>query len=181
MTERLPGSPKGKVPFVAAVLSLLLALAVTPALLAGGCGATIAGIPGLGDPYFPLAGNGGYDVSHYTLQLAVDPSDGSLAGTASVTATATQDLDRFDLDLDGLEVRTVTIESHAAHFSRSSPTANHMPVASSLRADVHGFGRLFRNTPRICGPRRSQDRVAGERRHRVRDRRAERRDDLVPL
>ena len=27
------------------------------------------GAPGLGDPFFPLAGNGGYDVRHYALDL----------------------------------------------------------------------------------------------------------------
>ena len=29
--------------------------------------------PGIGDPYFPLDGNGGYDVEHYGLDLAYDP------------------------------------------------------------------------------------------------------------
>ncbi|MET0711624.1 MAG: M1 family peptidase, partial [Jiangellaceae bacterium] len=32
------------------------------------------GSPGLGDPYFPLAGNGGYDVGHYALDFSYDPS-----------------------------------------------------------------------------------------------------------
>ena len=27
------------------------------------------GSAGLGDPYFPLSGNGGYDVQHYSLKL----------------------------------------------------------------------------------------------------------------
>ena len=33
------------------------------------------GSPGLGDPFFPNAGNGGYDVQHYELQLAYTPAD----------------------------------------------------------------------------------------------------------
>jgi hypothetical protein len=28
------------------------------------------GSPGVGDPFFPLAGNGGYDVSNYNLALS---------------------------------------------------------------------------------------------------------------
>lgn len=32
------------------------------------------GAPGVGDAYFPLAGNGGYDVAHYALELAYDPA-----------------------------------------------------------------------------------------------------------
>ena len=34
------------------------------------------GAPGLGDEYFPLDGNGGYDVKHYELGLAYDPATG---------------------------------------------------------------------------------------------------------
>ena len=32
------------------------------------------GSPGLGDPFFPLAGNGGYDIAHYDLTLGYDPA-----------------------------------------------------------------------------------------------------------
>ena len=31
------------------------------------------GSSGLGDPFFPLGGNGGYDVGHYDLTLGVRP------------------------------------------------------------------------------------------------------------
>ena len=30
----------------------------------------VAGAPGAGDPFFPFAGNGGYDVKHYDLTLS---------------------------------------------------------------------------------------------------------------
>ena len=40
------------------------------------------GSPGLGDPFFPHAGNGGYDVAHYALTLAYDPATDPLDGTA---------------------------------------------------------------------------------------------------
>ena len=56
------------------------------------------GTPGIGDPYFPLAGNGGYDVSHYDIRLSYTPSTDELAGTTTITARATQDLSQFDLD-----------------------------------------------------------------------------------
>ena len=36
-----------------------------------------AGSAGLGDPYYPLDGNGGYDVQHYDLDLAYEPDTGS--------------------------------------------------------------------------------------------------------
>src|SRR6476646_6368992 len=60
-----------------------------------------AGSDGLGDPFFPQGGNGGYDVQHYGLTLDYDPPANHLAGTAVITAKATQALSRFDLDFRG--------------------------------------------------------------------------------
>lgn len=35
----------------------------------------VAGSDGSGDPFFPQAGNGGYDVAHYSLTLDYDQPD----------------------------------------------------------------------------------------------------------
>ncbi|MFD8820292.1 hypothetical protein ACFV23_54655, partial [Streptomyces sp. NPDC059627] len=83
---------------------LLLPSALLCLVLAA-CDGGVHGTPGgagLRDPYFPKAGNGGYDVGHYGLTLAYDPDGGRLTGTAVVTARATKDLTAFDLDLKGL-------------------------------------------------------------------------------
>ena len=48
--------------------------------------------PGLGDPYFPLDGNGGYDARHYQLDLRYDPATDMLRGRATIRARATQNL-----------------------------------------------------------------------------------------
>jgi aminopeptidase N len=77
-----------------------------------------AGAPGLGDPFFPLAGNGGYDVGHYGLTLAYEPATGVLDGRAVVTATAQQDLSRFDLDLRGFDISGLTVDGRPAAFAR---------------------------------------------------------------
>ena len=77
------------------------------------------GAAGRGDPYFPLAGNGGYDAQHYDLRLTYDPASGVLSGSTVMTAHATQNLSRFDLDLAGLTVRSVTVEGRTARFRRS--------------------------------------------------------------
>jgi aminopeptidase N len=76
------------------------------------------GAPGVGDPYFPLNGNGGYDVQHYDVGFSYDPVTRRLDGTTSVTALATQNLSRFDLDLQGLDVTRVTVDGHAVDFRR---------------------------------------------------------------
>jgi len=55
----------------ATVLAVAVLAAATPAAAADGF---TPGSPGLGDPFFPLAGNGGYDVAHYGLRLGYDPA-----------------------------------------------------------------------------------------------------------
>ena len=100
--------------FAVAVSALVVAL--TCAAVAGA--AFTPGSSGLGDPFFPLAGNGGYDVSHYSLTLDYTPSTNQLAGVDVITATATQDLSRFDLDLRGFSISQLTVNGQAATFSR---------------------------------------------------------------
>lgn len=77
------------------------------------------GAEGVGDPYFPHLGNGGYDVDHYTLDLTWRADDGALDGVTTIQAAATQDLSRFNLDLAGMEVRSVTVAGEAAAIDRS--------------------------------------------------------------
>jgi aminopeptidase N len=76
------------------------------------------GDPGIGDPYFPLEGNGGYDTRHYDLTFSYDPATDRLEGLAVITARATQNLSRFDLDLQQLDVSSVTVNLRRAQFMR---------------------------------------------------------------
>ncbi len=75
------------------------------------------GAAGVGDPYFPHLGNGGYDVEHYTLDLTWRADEGMLDGVVTIEAGATQDLSRFNLDLAGMDVRSVTVDGEAAETS----------------------------------------------------------------
>ncbi|MCA1674962.1 MAG: M1 family metallopeptidase [Actinobacteria bacterium] len=59
----------------------------------------VPGADGIGDPYFPRAGNGGYDVTHYDIQLHYDPATDRLEGHTTVVARSTQNLSRLNLDL----------------------------------------------------------------------------------
>jgi aminopeptidase N len=76
------------------------------------------GSAGLGDPFFPLAGNGGYHVRDYDLTLDYEPAANGLRGTATIAATATQDLSRFDLDLRGFEISRLLVDGRVASFAR---------------------------------------------------------------
>ena len=84
------------------------------------------GADGAGDPYFPLAGNGGIDVLHYHLDIdytpaapAPAPIEGRLDGVATIDLVATQDLDRFNLDLRGLTASQVTVGGKPMTFEQT--------------------------------------------------------------
>ncbi|MFJ9543627.1 M1 family metallopeptidase [Streptomyces sp. NPDC101225] len=76
------------------------------------------GAPGIGDPYYPAYGNGGYDVSHYDLRLKYRPATDELSGTATILAKTTQDLSSFDLDFL-LDVGEVRVNGARAAFTTS--------------------------------------------------------------
>jgi aminopeptidase N len=76
------------------------------------------GAPGIGDPYFPLEGNGGYDVQHYDLSFSYDPATDRLDALNTITARATQNLSRFDLDFQQLSVKRVEVNKRAATYAR---------------------------------------------------------------
>src|SRR4029453_5505010 len=77
------------------------------------------GAAGSGDPFFPNAGNGGYDVSSYDLTLDWQPAGNQLTGTAVINAKATQNLSQFDLDLRGFTISRVPVDGAAATFARA--------------------------------------------------------------
>ncbi|MFC4535257.1 M1 family metallopeptidase [Sphaerisporangium dianthi] len=77
-----------------------------------------AGAPGVGDPYFPKEGNGGFDVRHYDVAFSYDPATRRMDATTTITAVATQDLDRFDLDFRGPAISALTVGGHPASFRR---------------------------------------------------------------
>ena len=59
------------------------------------------GTVGIGDPYYPRSGNGGYEVDAYDITLTYDPATDLMSAAATVSATVTRAdrLGRFNLDL----------------------------------------------------------------------------------
>ena len=99
-------------------LVVLTALALAAGVASASGGGFRPGAPGAGDPYFPLDGNGGYDVKHYTLDVTYDPETDVVDGKATIEARATQNLSSFNLDLDGLTVESVKVNGRRAAWSR---------------------------------------------------------------
>ncbi|MFI0963892.1 M1 family metallopeptidase [Streptomyces sp. NPDC021080] len=134
-------------PRSSAAVPFALALALVAGLTACG-GDDVHGKPGaagVGDPYFPKMGNGGYDVTHYGLTLSYDPEDKRLTGKAEITARALQDLSAFHLDLLGLHVSDVTVEGRDAGWSRAGQELTVRPH------DDLGKGETFSATVRYSG------------------------------
>ncbi|WP_157246700.1 M1 family metallopeptidase [Nonomuraea typhae] len=99
----------------AAVLTLALAVPLATPVSATG---NAPGAPGIGDPYFPDYGNGGYDARHYSLRLNYQPGTDRLDGKASIVAVATQRLNRFNLDFL-LDVKEIRVNGRPAAFAKS--------------------------------------------------------------
>ncbi|MFJ4473028.1 M1 family metallopeptidase [Streptomyces sp. NPDC089424] len=130
--------------FAPVVPAAVLAFALT-ACASGGVEGGTPGGAGLRDPYFPKAGNGGYDVSHYDLALSYTPGTRHLAARATITARATQDLSAFNLDLRGLRVEKVTVDGTAARWNRAGQELTVRPP------DDLAEGRTFRVAVRYSG------------------------------
>lgn len=76
------------------------------------------GSSGLGDPYYPNDGNGGYQVEHYEVAISYDPPSRHLTGTVRLDAVATQAMRMFDLDFTGPRIHRVTVNGLPAGFVR---------------------------------------------------------------
>jgi aminopeptidase N len=127
--------PRRWMPVLAIVIAGLL-LGAPDAPARGRCQ---AGAAGIGDAYFPSAGNGGYDVDRYDLDIAYDPATDRLEGSASIRASATHGLCTFDLDLKGLAVNSVEVDGKRVRWSRSGQelvVAPQRPVRAGRRFEV---------------------------------------------
>ena len=106
---------RGKLGLAVAVAATAL-VAVAPSASAQ---RYVAGSAGAGDPFFPQAGNGGYDVRHYSLAIDYDQPANILRGKAVIRATATQNLRSFNLDLRDLyTVSKVRVNGEPATFAQ---------------------------------------------------------------
>ena len=92
-----------------------------------------AGADGLGDSYFPKAGNGGYDVDSYDLDLRYEPKTDTLTGTATITAVATANLSSLNLDLTGLTVESATVGGTKAKTAHEGDELVVTPAAGVAR------------------------------------------------
>ena len=99
------------------------------------------------DPYLPAAGNHGYRVTRYDLDLTYKVPANHLQGTATITATATEPLKAFTLDLSPhLQVSKVSLEP--GKLSRFSNSRGKLTIKPEVPIEVGG---AFTVTVRYSG------------------------------
>lgn len=87
-----------------------------------------SGTPGIGDPYFPTLGNGGYDALHYTLNLTADLDADTLDGAVTIDLRAEQALSSFNLDFQGYTITSVTVDGAPADHQRDGAELTIIPA-----------------------------------------------------
>jgi aminopeptidase N len=90
---------------------------------------------GAGDAYYATDGNTGYDVDQYDVAFSYDPATKRLDGRTTVTAKATADLTRFNLDLHELTVSEVRVGDQAAKFAQEGDHELVITPAAALPAN----------------------------------------------
>ncbi|WP_372728517.1 M1 family metallopeptidase [Nocardioides sp.] len=120
MTNRLGRHPGAARATACLLLALCLGASTLPAAaeqVMASSAAASPGAAGIGDPYFPLDGNGGIDVRRYQVHDRYSFGSGRLSGHTRLTIRATQALSRFNLDLL-LPVRGVRIAGRPVEFRK---------------------------------------------------------------
>jgi len=90
------------------------------------------GSPGIGDPYFPVDGNGGIDVTRYHVHDRYQFGTGRLSGHTTMTVRAKKHLSSFHLDFL-LPVTGVRVGGAPADFSRPRRHELEIRPAAPLR------------------------------------------------
>jgi aminopeptidase N len=130
-------------------VAALTAALVAPGALAANAGAQFTpGAEGLGDPFFPKAGNGGYDVSAYDVGLSYQANSGKIDAITTITASATQDLSSFNLDFRGPQIKYVVVDNAAATYDRDGQELVVTPAAGIAKGSKFETVVAYNGRPR---------------------------------
>ena len=88
----------------------------------------VEGDIGLGDPYYPDWGNGGYDAVRYTLDLTIRPEQDLVDAVVTMDAVATESLLGFNLDYAGPPLDQVMVNGIEAEWDRDGQELRIQPV-----------------------------------------------------
>jgi aminopeptidase N len=124
--------------FLAVAVVALAALAAAPAQAADSPA----------EPFFPRAGNRGYDALEYQVRLRYLPAGGRIVASTAIEALAEQRLNRFSLDLVGLHVDEVRVDGKRARFSRGRGKLKVVAPAALAKGERFWILVKYRGQPR---------------------------------
>lgn len=110
------------------------------------------------EPFFPRAGNKGYDAVHYEVRLTYKPKGGRIKASTEIDAVATQSLKGFSLDFLGPEVEEVKVGGEPARFRRRPGKLFISPAVAIARGE--SFTTLVRYSglpPKVTDPDGSEE------------------------
>ena len=102
----------------------------------------------LGDSYFPLLGNEGYDALHYELDITPDFSAETLDATVEITMRATQNLTAFNLDFWGYTITDLTVNGQPAKYGRDEGELMIIPNGPIAAGDTFEVTVAYNGKPR---------------------------------
>ncbi len=110
------------------------------------------------EPFFPRAGNRGYDALHYEVRLTYKPKGGRIKASTEAEAVATQSLRGFTLDFLGPEVEEVKIDGDPARFRRRpGKLIVSTPVAIARGESFTTLVRYSGRPPKVTDPDGSEE------------------------
>ena len=118
---------------VIGVLLCIVAAIVLPGLTQAQDG-PVAGADGIGDPFFPQMGNGGYDVQHYRIDLTADVAQNLIKANVTIEAVTTEALRTFNLDFSGPDIHEVLLNGQPVEYDRQGGELIVVPL-TPLAAD----------------------------------------------
>ena len=86
---------------------------------------------------------------HYSLTLDYEPSTRALRGSAVITARATQDLSRFDLDLRGFALSDVRVDGRPAVFTRDGQELVITPARAIRKRSAFVVSLSYAGVPEV--------------------------------
>ena len=106
------------------------------------------GSSGIGDPYFPDLGNGGFDVEHYLIETTIDPDAGVITdGRTTITAVALADLAAFHLDFRSLEILDLEVDGSPAGYEPEGSNLLITPSAAIAAGERFSVTVHYRGRP----------------------------------
>jgi len=137
--------------------STRLCLLVVAVIALAGAAAALAAKPA-NEPFFPRAGNKGYDALHYDVRLIFKPKGGRIDAATRVEALAVAPLKSFSFDFFGPRVGAVEVDGEPAGFRRRPGKLIVTPEGEIAKGER--FTALVRYSgmpPRITDPDGSQE------------------------